>query len=234
MIRPTLMMTSAYIDDKPSTKIERTSREEHPAGREHPIAEQLEVSADLVAIYRGRQRSNVHAPPPRLTSPDPEPCGGFLHKFQQYSTKVGDAGVTIRFCMMLTVLADVRHMANFPDHRVRSITEHELLVCLQHVAQPSGSLSAVAITARLQQAARVVPTPADVTEVHQHVFNICKAMREVMDTTRSWGHFKVDGDMFGAWKSSAAKAYSRIMLESLQRYDFRDSCPALLYLIRQH
>ena len=51
-------------------------------------------------------------------------------KIQEYSTKAGDAGVTVRSCMTLTVLADVYLMAIFSDHRGRSITGHELLVCL--------------------------------------------------------------------------------------------------------
>ena len=231
MVRPTTMMTRTYVDDKPSTSTDRTPKGEHPAARgEHPAAEQLEVSADLVAILPGLQRSNVHALPRRLTSPDPKPCGAFLHKFQEHSTNAGDAGVTVRSYMTLTVLADVCLLANFPDHRVRSITYHELLVCLQHVAQQSGSLSAVAIAARPQQAACAVPPPADANDVHQHVFSIWEAMREVMDITRSWGHFKVDGDMFGAWKQPAAKTCSRIMLESLQPYEFRESCRAVFVI----
>ena len=52
-------------------------------------------------------------------------------------------------------------------------------------------------------------------------------MHEVTDKTRSWGHFKVDGDMFGAWKPSAAKTYSRIMLDALQPVAFLESGRAL-------
>ena len=52
-------------------------------------------------------------------------------------------------------------------------------------------------------------------------------MREVMGKTRNWGHFKVDGDMLGAWTPSTAKTYGRIMLEALQPVAFRESCRAL-------
>ena len=48
-----------------------------------------------------------------------------------------------------------------------------------------------------------------------------------MDKMRGCGHFKVDGDMFGAWKPYAAKAYSRIMLEALQPVAFRENWRAL-------
>ena len=131
--------------------------------------------------------------------------------------------------MTLTVSAGVYLIAKLPDNNVQSITDHELLVCLQHVAPPSGRFinSAMAISARLRQATLAVRPPADANEVHQHVFNIWKAMREIMDKTRSWDHFKVGRDMFGAGKPSAAKAYSRIMLEMLQPVAFRETCQAL-------
>ena len=103
-------MTRTYVghSQAQTSKIDRTPRGEHPAARkEHPAAEKLEDSADLGAILRGLQRSNVHAFPPRLNSPDPEPFGEFLHIFQEYSTEAGDAGVTVRSCMTLTLLADI-------------------------------------------------------------------------------------------------------------------------------
>lgn len=63
-------------------------------------------------------------------------------------SKAGDDRVTVQSCMPLAILADACLKAIFPDHRVRSITDHGLLVCLQHATQPSGGLSAVAITTR--------------------------------------------------------------------------------------
>ena len=67
------MMTRTYTHETPSTNIDRTPRGEHPAARGEPHApETLEVSADLVAVLRGLQRSNIQALPPRLTSPNPE------------------------------------------------------------------------------------------------------------------------------------------------------------------
>ena len=73
--------------------------------------------------------------------------------------------------MPLAVLADVCLRAKVSHHRVRSIASHELLVSLQHLCQSSATLSTVATTARLQQAARAVPAAAGPNEVHQHVFN---------------------------------------------------------------
>ena len=54
----------------------------------------------------------------------------------------------------------------------------------------------MATTARLQQAARAVPVAADPNEVHQHVFNLLSATREVLGTTMKWNREKVDDDMF--------------------------------------
>ena len=71
----------------------------------------------------------------------------------------------MRSCMPLAALADDCLMAIFPDHRVQPITDHDLSVRLQHVAQPSGGPRAVATTARLQQAARAAPPPTDVNAV---------------------------------------------------------------------
>ena len=103
-------------------------------------------------------------------------------------------------------------MGNCLDHRVRSATDHELLVGQQRGVQPPVSVSALAITALLQQASRAVPPPADANDVHQHVFHIWNAMREIMYTARICGHFKVVGDMWGAWNPSVGKTPSRIML----------------------
>ena len=71
--------------------------------------------------------------------------------------------------MPLMVLEDICPMATFPDRRAPPITDHELLTCLQHVAQPSGSLSTVVLTARLRQVARAVLPPTNASEAHQHV-----------------------------------------------------------------
>ena len=114
----------------------------------------------------------------RLTSPAPLLCGDFQQIIPEYSTKSSDEGVTIRSCMPLPVLADLCLMTTFSHHHVRSTVGHELLVCLQHSCQPFATLSTVATTARLQQAARAVPVAADPYEVHQRVFNLLRAMRE--------------------------------------------------------
>ena len=83
------------------------------------------------------------------------------------------------------------------------------------------------VIARLQPTARVVPPLVGANQVHQHVFNMNKAMREVMDKTWSCGHVKVDGDMFGTWRPSMAKTDGRIRLEALQPVAFRECCPSL-------
>ena len=112
--------------------------------------------------------------------------------------------------MPLPVLADVCLMTTFSHHHVRSIVGHELLVCLQHSCQPFATLSTMATTARLQQAARAVPVAADPNEVHQHVFNLLRATREVLDTTIKWNREKVDDDMFIEKRPYAAKSLAAL------------------------
>ena len=102
-----------------------------------------------------------------------------------YSTEAGDEGVTLRSCKPLSVLAGVYLMAKVSHRRVRSTAGHELLVSLQHLCQTSATLSTVATTARLQQASGTVPAAAGPNEVHRHIFNLSRAMYEVLDTTRS-------------------------------------------------
>lgn len=87
----------------------------------------------------------------------------------------------------------------------------------------SGGLSAAAITARLQQVANAASSPINADEVHEHVFNIWKTMREDVDKTKRSGQYKIDSDTFVRWSRQRRSRVVELYLDALRPDVFRES-----------
>ena len=164
-------------------------------------------------------------PPPRLMESTPEACSEFIRLWGelQRGTTVVDEGKAMRTCMSENGFSTICHLSGFPTTRVPPISNAELLDCLRSEVRSRSSVSAVAMLHRLQVAAANVKTPLNAFEVYNHALSTWVETWNAITDANCWHVFKDNVNKWGNWKSAAGKSFSKVFIDALRPYQFRES-----------
>ena len=152
-------------------------------------------------------------------------CGEFIRQWGE----IAEAGtavkmeISVRTCIPDNSLAIVCLLSNFPTHHVPSIRNDKFLDCVRYVVRPHSRISAFAMYDRLKLAAESVVRSHNANKVRHHVLSMWEAVSAAIADANCWSLYKNAGTMWGTWKPSAGKSFSKAFIEALRAHQFRTS-----------